>query len=71
MVNKSSDKFPTTEPLPLEEASLTEFSRMVSDYSSLPNDDRPGYDEPQCSWTPAGAESDNNCGEGVDCPPCD
>jgi hypothetical protein len=37
--------------------------------SDQENNEDPGYDEPRCNWTPTG-HSDDDCGEGVICPPC-
>ena len=29
-----------------------------------------GYDEPRCSWSPT-EDANQDCGEGLNCPPCD
>ncbi|MGF1482585.1 MAG: hypothetical protein ACFB4I_24440 [Cyanophyceae cyanobacterium] len=48
--------------------SLFKPSSPLEPLSENSVEDDLGYDEPSCSWNPG--ESDDDCGEGVVCPPC-
>lgn len=64
--NKSSETQSTTseEPIPGQLPTSTVEEKRDSE-----SDDDPGYDEPRCHWTPS-RHLDEDCGEGVICPPC-
>lgn len=52
-----------------DEALPTESREVFSEDSGVENQDDIGYDEPRCNWKPT-QQSDDDCGDGLDCPPC-
>lgn|GEM_PF-5246804 len=65
--SKSSITTPTTPEEPLPSQLLATVPEENTDSES--EDEDPGYDEPTCHWTPT-KHLDEDCGEGVICPPC-
>ena len=54
-----------------ESTTLTSLEFPSEEQSDLDNSqDDLGYDEPRCSWSPT-EDANQNCGEGLNCPPCD
>jgi hypothetical protein len=60
--------------LPIPNPANTSLASDVRDDTNEPilsqqdTDDR-GFDEPTCDWKPLGRDGED-CGEGVNCPPC-
>ena len=55
---------PSPEPAPPIPPELNGATPVRSD-----DEDNQGFDEPSCKWKPLG-RNDEDCGEGVICPPC-
>ncbi len=71
MAPNTSSNLSLTKPINPEEPLPRELVAAIAEENtdSENNDDDPGYDEPTCHWTPT-KHLDENCGEGVICPPC-
>ena len=60
----------TSAQTPDESTTLTSPEFPSEEQSELDNQDDLGYDEPRCSWSPT-EDANQDCGEGLICPPCD
>lgn len=69
MVAKTSTNASETQQQTAEETVSEESLTVSPEASDSENDDEFEYDEPRCRWKPA-SQSEDDCGEGLSCPPC-